>query len=140
MRMSPLSSRIEEGTSPGARRSTLNSTELPKLKLTMSLGKFCGPNKGSLSLCQGIHDLEPAYQFKFTAVGTFPLAHQGDKKCDSAPQTNDPIPAASGRARGRRRPPSGVRRPRTRWNRNPRGRVQRKCTHRGAGRSLSTRK
>ena len=78
-RMSPWSSRIEEGTLPGARRRTMNSTDFPKLKLTMSLGKFVGPNEDSLSLCQGIHDPEPEYRFRFTPVGTFPLAHQGDK-------------------------------------------------------------
>ena len=75
-RKSPWSSRIEEGTLPGARRRTMNSTEFPKLKLTMSLGEFCGPNKGSLSLCQRINDPGPAYWFRFTPVGT----HQGDKK------------------------------------------------------------
>ena len=69
-RMSPWSSRIEEETSPGSRRRTLNFTEFPKLKLTMSSGEFCGPNKGSFSLCQGIHDPEPEYRFRFT-----PLAH-----------------------------------------------------------------
>ena len=37
-------------------------------------------------------------------------------------------------------PTSGVRRPRTRWNRNPRGHVRRKRTHRGTGRSWFTRK
>ena len=66
-------------------RRTLNSTEFPKLKLTMSLGKFCGPNKGSLSLCQGICEPEPEYWFKFTPVGKFPLAHQGDKRGATLP-------------------------------------------------------
>ena len=71
-RTSPWSSRIEEGTLRDARRRTMNSTEFPKLKLTMSLGKFCGPNKGSI-LNQR------------TGSGSPPLAHpsyhhQGDKK------------------------------------------------------------
>ena len=65
---------------PGARRCTSNSTEFPKLKLTMSFGAFCGPNKGSLSLCQRIHELGPEYRFKFPPVGTSLLAHQGDKR------------------------------------------------------------
>ena len=67
-RRSPWSNVIREGTLPRPRR-TLNSTELPKLILTMSLGEFCGPNKGSLSLCQRIHELGPEYRFKFTPVG-----------------------------------------------------------------------
>ena len=84
-RMSPWSSLIEEGTSPGARRRTLNSTEFPKHKLIMSLGEYCGPNKGSLSLCQRMCDPGPAYWFRFTPVGTFPLAHQGDKRGATLP-------------------------------------------------------
>ena len=84
-RTSPWSSRIEEGTLPDARRRTMNSTEFPKLKLTMSLGKFCGPNKDSLSLCQRTHDPEPAYWFRFTPVGTSFLPHQGDKKGATLP-------------------------------------------------------
>ena len=48
-RRSPWSNVIREGTLPRPRR-ILNSTELPKLILTMSLGEFCGPNKGSISL------------------------------------------------------------------------------------------
>ena len=63
----------------------MNSTEFPKLKLTMSSGKFCGPNKGSLSLCQRINDPEPAYWFRFTPVGTSFLPHQGDKKGATLP-------------------------------------------------------
>ena len=31
---------------PDARRRTSNSTEMPKIILTMSLGAFCGPKKG----------------------------------------------------------------------------------------------
>ena len=79
-RMSPWSSRIEDSTSPGARRRTLNFTEFRKLKLTMSLGEFCGPNKGSLSLCQRMYDPEPEYWFRFTPVGIFPLSHQSDQR------------------------------------------------------------
>ena len=78
-RRSPWSSVIEEGTSHDARR-TWNSTEWPKLILTLSFGLFCGPDWDSLSQCQRMHDLELAYRFKFTPVGTFPLAHQGDKR------------------------------------------------------------
>ena len=70
-------SRIEEGKLPDARRRTMNSTEFPKLKLTMNLGKYCGPNKGSLSLCQRMCDPGPEYRFKFTPVGTFPPATPG---------------------------------------------------------------
>ena len=62
------------------RRRTMNSTEFPKLKLTMSLGEFCGPNNDSLSLCQGIHEPVLEYRFRFTSVGTFPLAHHCDKR------------------------------------------------------------
>ena len=58
-RTSPWSSVIEEVTLSDTRR-TLNSTGFPKLKLTMSLGESCGPNKYSLSLCQRTHDLEPS--------------------------------------------------------------------------------
>ena len=83
-RRSPWSNVIREGTLPCPRR-TLNSTELPKLILTMSLGAFCGPNKGSLSLCQRIHELGPEYRFKFTPVGTSLLAHQGDKRGATLP-------------------------------------------------------
>ena len=83
-RRSPWSNVIREGTLPCARR-TLNSTELPKLILTMSLGAFCGPNKGSLSLCQGIHDPEAEYRFKFTPVGISPSAHQCDKRGATLP-------------------------------------------------------
>ena len=79
-RTSPWSSRIEEGTLPGARRRAMNSTEFPGLKLTLSFGEFCGPNKGSLSLCQRISDPGPAYWFRFTPVVTSFLPHQGDKK------------------------------------------------------------
>ena len=71
-RTSPWSSRIEEGKLPAARRRTMNPTEFPKLKLTTSLGEFCGPNKGSLSLCQRINDPGPAYWFRFTPVGPPP--------------------------------------------------------------------
>ena len=60
-RRSPWSNVIREGTLPCPRRRTLKSTELPKLILTMSLGAFCGPNKGSLSLCQRINELGPGY-------------------------------------------------------------------------------
>ena len=84
-RTSPWSSRIEEGTLPSARRRTMNSTEFPKPKLTMSLGEFCGPNKGLLSLCQRISDPGPAYWFRFTPVGTSFLPHQGDKKGATLP-------------------------------------------------------
>ena len=91
-RRSPWSNVIREGTLLRPRR-TLNSTELPKLMLTMSLGEFCGPNKGSLSLCQRIHELGPEYWFKFTPVGNSLLSHQGDKRGrDPAPQTNNPTP------------------------------------------------
>ena len=78
-------SRIGEGTLP--RRATTHHElhRIPKLKLQMRLGEFCGPNKGLLSLCQGIHDPEPEYRFSFTPVGTFPLAHQGDKRCATLP-------------------------------------------------------
>ena len=76
---SPWSSVIVEGTSPGARR-TWNTIEWPKLIMTKSLGLFCWPNKDSFSLCQRVHDLGTAYRFKFTPVGTFLLAHQGDKR------------------------------------------------------------
>ena len=79
-RTSPWSIRFEEGKLPDTRRRTMNSTEFPKLKLTMSLGEFCGPNKGSLSLCQRINDPGPAYWFRFTPVGTSILPRQGDKK------------------------------------------------------------
>ena len=82
---SPWSSRIEEGTLPGARRRTMNSTEFPKLKLTMSFGEFCGPNKGSLSLCQRMCEPGAAYWFRFTPVGTSFLPHQGDKKGATLP-------------------------------------------------------
>ena len=84
-RRSPWSNVIREGTLPCPRRRTLNSTELPKLILTMSLGAFCGPNKGSLSLCQRIHELGLEYRFKFTPVGTSLLAHQGDKRGATLP-------------------------------------------------------
>ena len=83
-RRSPWSNVIREGTLPRPRR-TLNSTELPKLILTMSLGEFCGPNKGSLSLCQRIHELGPEYRFKFTPVGNSLLPHQGDKRGTTLP-------------------------------------------------------
>ena len=83
-RRSPWSNVIREGTLPRPRR-TLNSTELPKLILTMSLGEFCGPNKGSLSLCQRIHELGPEYRFKFTPVGNSLLPHQGDKRGATLP-------------------------------------------------------
>ena len=68
-----------------ARRRTMNSSEFPKLKLTMSLGEFCGPNKGSLSLCQRIIDPGQAYWFRFTPVGTSFLPHQGDKRGTTLP-------------------------------------------------------
>ena len=84
-RRSPWSNAIREGTSPCPRRRTLKSTELPKLILTMSLGAFCGPNKGSLSLCQRINELGPEYQFKFTPVGNSLLPHQGDKRGATLP-------------------------------------------------------
>ena len=64
---------------------TMNSTEFHKLKLTMSLEEFCGPNMGSLSLCQRISDPGPAYWFRFTPVGTSFLPHQGDKKGATMP-------------------------------------------------------
>ena len=64
-------------------RRTLNSTELPKLILTMNLGVFCGPNKGSLSQCQRTHELGPTYWF--TTVGTSFLPHKGDKNCATFP-------------------------------------------------------
>ena len=67
--------RIEEGTPHRARRRTMNSKEFPKLKQLILWA-----NKGSLSLRQRINDPEPAYWFRFTPVGTFPLAHQGDKR------------------------------------------------------------
>ena len=63
----------------------LELTELPQLKLTMSLGKFCGPNKGSLSLYKRINDPQSAYRFNLTSVGTFPLAHHGDKRGATLP-------------------------------------------------------
>ena len=84
-RMSPWSSRIEEGTLPGARRRTLNSTEFHKLKLTMSSGEFCGPNKGSISLCQRKSDPGQAYWFRFSPVGTSFLPHKSDKKGATLP-------------------------------------------------------
>ena len=85
-RRSPWSSRNQKRVHlPCPRRRTLNSTELPKLILTMSLGAFCGPNKGSLSLCQRIHELGPEHRFKFTPVGTSLLAHQGDKRGATLP-------------------------------------------------------
>ena len=91
-RRSPWSNVIREGTLPCPRR-TLNSTELPKLMLTMTLGAFCGTNKGSLSPRQRIHELGPEYRFKFTPVGTSLLAHQGDKRrATPAPQTNNTMP------------------------------------------------
>ena len=83
-RRSPWSNVIREGTLPCPRR-TLNSTELPKLILTMSLGAFCGPNKGSLSLSQRISDPGPAYWFRFTPVGTSFLPHHGDKRGATLP-------------------------------------------------------
>ena len=83
---STWSSRIEQGKLPDARRGTMNSTECPKLKQKMSLGEFCGPNKGSLSLCQRINDPGPAYWFRFTPVGTSFLPHPGDKKGAILPQ------------------------------------------------------
>ena len=60
---------------------TLHATQI----LTMSSGAFCGPNKGSLSLCQRIHQFGPEYRFKFTPVGTSLLAHQGDKRGATLP-------------------------------------------------------
>ena len=83
-RRSPWSNVIGEGI-PHRPRRTLNSTELPKLILTMSLGEFCGPNKGSLSLCQPIDELGPEYRFKFTPVGNSLLPHQGDKRGATLP-------------------------------------------------------
>ena len=73
-----------------ARRRTMNSTEFPKLKLTMSLGKFCGPNKGSLSLCQRINDPEPGVLVQVHSLVAHPsyhtfLPHQGDKKGATLP-------------------------------------------------------
>ena len=38
------------------------------------------PNKGSLSQCHGIHDPSPEYRFRFTPVGTSPLANQGVRR------------------------------------------------------------
>ena len=73
------------GKIAGARRRTMNSTEFPKLKLTMSLGEFCGPNKGSLSLCRRMGDPGPAYWFRFTPVGTSFFPHQSDKKGATMP-------------------------------------------------------
>ena len=46
----------------------------------MRLGEFCGPNKGSLSLCRGMCDPKPAYRLRFTSAGTSHFAHHGDKK------------------------------------------------------------
>ena len=46
-----------------------------ELTLTMTSGKFCGPNKGSSSQCQRMSDPKPAHRFRFT-----PLALHGDKK------------------------------------------------------------
>ena len=83
-RRSPWSNVLTEGTLPRPRR-TLNSTELPKLILTMSFGEFCGPNKGSLSLCQRIYELGPEYRFKFTPGGNSLLPHQGDKRGATLP-------------------------------------------------------
>ena len=67
----PWSNVIREGTLP--------------CPLTMSLGEFCGPNKGSSSLCQRIHELGPEYRFKFTPVGNSLLPHQGDKRGATLP-------------------------------------------------------
>ena len=77
---SPWSSLIGDGTSSGARRRTWNSTEQLQIILTLSLGEFCGPNKGSLSQCQGMCDSKPAHRFRFIPVGTSPFAHHGDKR------------------------------------------------------------
>ena len=69
-----------------ARRATnLELREWPKLILTMKFGEFCGPNKNSLSLCQGMHESEPEYRFRFTPEGISPL-DQGDKRGATLPQ------------------------------------------------------
>ena len=54
---------------PGTPQNFLNSN------LTMSLGQFCGPNKGSLSLCQRIRDPGPAHWFRFTRRWHIPSYH-----------------------------------------------------------------
>ena len=79
---SPWSSRIEEGSSPSARRRTWNSTALPELTLTVSFGDFCGSNnaRGCMILNRRT-DL-------FSLLCT-PWRQMG---CDPAPQTNHSIP------------------------------------------------
>ena len=49
-------------------------------------------HRAMLSLCQRMCDPGPACWFRFTTVGTFPLAHQSDKKGATLPhkQKNHP--------------------------------------------------
>ena len=52
-----------------------------------------GRTMARLSLCQRMCDPGPAFWFRSTPVGTFPLAHQGDKKgATLLHKTNNPIP------------------------------------------------